>query len=95
MEFTGMLENSKARDLGQAIRDICNSTLTLLFTTALFIWGFMLNYKHAWRTDGGTAHFGAGALILAVISTVINFVQIVEEELEWLPGLLWAVVLWQ
>ncbi|KAG8963172.1 hypothetical protein FRC03_003319 [Tulasnella sp. 419] len=95
MEFAAMLSSDKARDLGQAIRDVCNSTLTLLFTLALFIWGFGLNRKQAWRTDGGTAVFGAGALSLAVISTVINFVQISEEELEWLPGLLWAVVLWQ
>lgn len=95
MEFASLLETDEAQDLGQSIQDICNSTLTLLFTAALFIWGFALNRKNAWRTDGGTAIFGAGALILAVISTVVNFVIITEEGLQWLPGLAWALILWQ
>lgn len=95
MEFAALLETPEAEDLGQSIRDICNSTLTLLFTAALFIWGFALNRKHAWRMDGGTAVFGAGALGLAIISTAVNFLQITEEGLEWLPGLTWALVEWQ
>ncbi|KAG8864496.1 hypothetical protein FRB96_004999 [Tulasnella sp. 330] len=95
MEFAALLQTSEAEDLGQSIRDICNSTLTLLFSAALFIWGFVINRKHAWRMDGGTAVFGAGALILALISTVVNFVQITEEGLLWLPGLTWALVQWQ
>ncbi|KAG8983237.1 hypothetical protein FRB90_006209, partial [Tulasnella sp. 427] len=55
MEFAALLETEEAQDLGASIRDICNSTLTLLFTTALFIWGTAINRKNAWRTDGGTA----------------------------------------
>lgn len=95
MEFSALLETNEAQDLGQSIRDICNSTLTLLFTASLFIWGFALNRKNAWRTDGGTAIFGAGALSLALISSAVNFVQITQEGLEWLPGLAWALILWQ
>ncbi|KAG8901771.1 hypothetical protein FRB99_005109 [Tulasnella sp. 403] len=95
MEFAALLDTKEAQDLGQSFRDVCNSTLTLLFTSALFIWGFFLNRKNAWRTDGGTAVFGAGALSLAFISTVVNFVQISEEGLIWLPGLSWALILWQ
>ncbi|KAG9014500.1 hypothetical protein FRB93_013625 [Tulasnella sp. JGI-2019a] len=95
MEFAALLETDEGEDLGQSIRDTCNSTLTLLFSAALFIWGFVINRKHAWRMDGGTAVFGAGALGLALISTVVNFVQITEEGLLWLPGLTWTLVQWQ
>ena len=95
MEFAALLETNEAEDLGQSIRDICNSTLTLLFSIALFIWGCVLNRKHAWRMDGGTAVFGVAALALALISTVVNFVLITEEGLLWLPDLAWALVEWQ
>ncbi|KIM40352.1 hypothetical protein M413DRAFT_446537 [Hebeloma cylindrosporum] len=49
-----------------------------------------------WRTDGGTAVFGCASLSLAVVSTALNFLYVhKEEEFVWLPGLMWAVVLWQ
>jgi len=55
-----------------------------------------VNRKQAWRTDGGTAAFGAAALTLAVVSTVLNFLYVRrEEEYVWLPSLMWAVILWQ
>lgn len=78
------------------VRNVCNATLSLLFTTALFIWGFFVNRRQAWRTDGGTAIFGFGALSLAVISTALNFLYVDRaEDYAWLPGLIWAVILWQ
>ncbi|KDQ20209.1 hypothetical protein BOTBODRAFT_27626 [Botryobasidium botryosum FD-172 SS1] len=95
MVFTSMNEVQQVRDLGDAIRNVCNSTLSLLFTAALLIWGVLVKRKQAWRTDGGTAVFGAGALTLAVMSTIVNFILIPEDGLIWLPSMLWAVVLWQ
>ncbi|KDR75626.1 hypothetical protein GALMADRAFT_23628, partial [Galerina marginata CBS 339.88] len=82
--------------IATAVRNVCNATLSLLFTLALFIWGLLVNRKQAWRTDGGTAVFGAAALSLAVVSTALNFLYVHKaEEFVWLPGLMWAVVLWQ
>lgn len=82
--------------VASAVRNVCNATLSLLFTVALLIWGLLVNRKQAWRTDGGTAAFGAGALILAVVSTALNFLFVnKEDDFVWLPGLMWAVVLWQ
>ncbi|KAK7057638.1 hypothetical protein R3P38DRAFT_3384953 [Favolaschia claudopus] len=79
-----------------AVRNVCNATLSLLFTTALLIWGLLVKRKDAWRTDGGTAAFGCGAVALALMSTALNFLYVPrEEEYTWLPGLMWAVVLWQ
>jgi hypothetical protein len=62
---------------------------------ALFIWGFLVNRKRAWRTDGGTGAFGAGAMSLAITSTAVNFVEVREDNLSWLQNLTWALVLWQ
>ncbi|KAJ7030005.1 hypothetical protein C8F04DRAFT_1115000 [Mycena alexandri] len=62
----------------------------------LIIWGFLVKREDAWRTDGGTAAFGCGAVALALVSTALNFLYVPrEEEYMWLPGLMWAVVLWQ
>jgi hypothetical protein len=82
--------------VASAIKNVCNATLSLLFTAALFIWGLLVNRRQAWRTDGGTAAFGAAALTLAIVSTALNFLYVPrEEEYVWLPSLMWAVVLWQ
>lgn len=80
-----------------AVKNVCNAALSLLFTAALFIWGLLVNRKQAWRTDGGTAAFGAAALTLAVASTALNLLYIPREEetILWMPSLMWAVVLWQ
>lgn len=78
------------------IRNVCNATLSLLFTASLFIWGLLVNRSQAWRTDGGTAVFGACALSLAIVSTALNFLYVPKnQEYVWLPGLIWAVILWQ
>lgn len=83
-------------DIIDASRNICNLTLSLLFTLSLLIWGFFVNRNSAWRTDGGTAAFGAGALFLALVSTGLNLLTVISSpRFEWLPPLLWSVVLWQ
>ncbi|KAI0691105.1 hypothetical protein BC835DRAFT_1407333 [Cytidiella melzeri] len=88
--------DGKLTSIADAIQNICNATLSLLFTASLFIWGFFVNRKQAWRTDGGTAAFGVGALSLAIASTTITFVYIPsKDQYDWLPGFTWAVILWQ
>ncbi|KAJ7593739.1 hypothetical protein C8J56DRAFT_420604 [Mycena floridula] len=88
--------NDHINSIASAVRNVCNATLSLLFTAALFIWGLLVNRPQAWRTDGGTAAFGAAALALALISTALNFLYVPkEDQYAWLPGLMWAVVLWQ
>lgn len=75
-----------------AVRNICNATLSFLFTSSLFLYAFLID----WRKDGGTAAFGIGALTLAVVSTALQVVYIpTEDQYAWLPGLMWAVVVWQ
>lgn len=82
--------------IATAVQNVCNATLSLLFTGSLFIWGFLVNRKSAWRTDGGTAAFGVGAMVLAVGSTTITFIYIPSKDhYDWMPGLMWSVILWQ
>ncbi|KAG8740048.1 hypothetical protein FRC10_004806 [Ceratobasidium sp. 414] len=96
MVFTSMNSDAEVRDLGDAVRNVCNSALSILFTVALLAWGFVIHRTPAWRTDGGTAAFGIGAIILAVLSTVSNFAQIfLNRRIHWLLSLTWAIVLWQ
>jgi hypothetical protein len=83
-------------DMGDAIRAVFSCTLLVIFSLALFIWGFFVNRGRAWRLDGGTAVFGSGALGLALVTTASSFVAVKEEELvDWLQHLIWAAVLWQ
>ncbi|GAA6036665.1 hypothetical protein JCM8097_001286 [Rhodosporidiobolus ruineniae] len=93
--FTSMSPHAAVNDLGDAIRNTANSALTLLYTFALFIWGLTLNRSRAWRTDGGTAAFGILALILGVLGTAVNFVEIKEDRMRWLPGVVTCILLWQ
>lgn len=79
-----------------SVRNVCNATLTILFSISLAIWGFIVNRKQAWRTDGGTAAFGVGAILLALASTAITIAYIPsQDQFEWIPGLTGAIVLWQ
>ncbi|KAK4057657.1 hypothetical protein OIO90_001305 [Microbotryomycetes sp. JL221] len=93
--FTSLAQHPAVVDLGDAIRTTANSSLTLLYTFALFIWGLTLNRKRAWRTDGGTAAFGILAMILGVMGTAVNFVEIREDRMRWLPGVVTCILLWQ
>lgn len=96
MQLLPIQGNADVTNIASAVRNVCNATLSLLFTVALFIWGLLINRKQAWRTDGGTAAFGAAALTLAIVSTALNFLYVPrEEEYVWLPSLMWAVILWQ
>jgi hypothetical protein len=96
MQLIPIQTNTSVNLVASAIRNVCNATLSLLFTAALFVWGLLVKREQAWRTDGGTAAFGAAALMLAVVSTALNFLYIPrEEEYVWLPSLMWAVILWQ
>src|SRR6266403_204651 len=79
-----------------SVRNVCNATLTILFSISLAIWGFVVNRKQAWRTDGGTAAFGVGAIILALASTAITIAYIPSrDQFDWIPGLTGVIVLWQ
>jgi hypothetical protein len=96
MQLLPVDQDDKVNSAASAVKNVCNATLSLLFTGSLFIWGFLVNRRQAWRMDGGTAAFGAAALVLALVSTALNFLYVPrEEEYVWLPGLMWAVVLWQ
>ncbi|GAA5916685.1 hypothetical protein JCM8208_003902 [Rhodotorula glutinis] len=93
--FTALSPSPAVNDLGDAIRNTANSSLTLLYTMALFIWGLTINRSRAWRAEGGTAGFGALALVLGVLGTAVNFVEIKEERMRWLPGVVTCILLWQ
>ncbi|KAJ4483576.1 hypothetical protein J3R30DRAFT_3449556 [Lentinula aciculospora] len=96
MQLIPIQANTNLIAIANNIRNVCNATLSLLFTASLFIWGLLVNRAQAWRTDGGTAVFGASALLLAMVSTALNFLYVPKnEEYVWLPGLIWAVILWQ
>lgn len=96
MQLLPINGSSNVNIFASAVRNVCNATLSLLFTIALFIWGLLVNRKQAWRTDGGTAAFGCAALALALVGTALNFLYVPrEDQYVWLPGLMWAIILWQ
>lgn len=94
--YCTLSNHSRVIDMGDAIRAVFSCTLLVIFSLALFIWGFFVNRARAWRLDGGTAVFGSGALGLALVTTASSFVAVKEEEaIDWLQHLIWAAVLWQ
>lgn len=96
MQLLPVICGNSVANIAADTRNVCNAALSLLFTSFLIIWGFFVNRRQAWRTDGGTAAFGAGAIILAFISTTLNFVYIPrQDQYAWMPKLMWAVTLWQ
>jgi hypothetical protein len=95
-QFAPLSENVDLISDMISVRNVCNATLTILFSISLAIWGFGLNRKQAWRTDGGTAAFGVGAIIFALASTAITISYIPSrDQFEWVPALTGAIVLWQ
>ncbi|KIY46047.1 hypothetical protein FISHEDRAFT_47905, partial [Fistulina hepatica ATCC 64428] len=96
MQLIPINSTDQVSSFASAVRNVCNATLSIIFTISLFLWGFLVNRKQAWRMDGGTAAFGCAALTLALISTALTILYVPrEEEYIWLPGLIWAVILWQ
>ena len=96
MQLLPIHSDARVVSWADAVQNVCNATLSLLFTLSLVIWGFFVKRDQAWRTDGGTAAFGAGAMILAFASTALTFVNIPgKQQYEWLPGLIWAIIMWQ
>ncbi|GAA5870213.1 hypothetical protein JCM16303_001928 [Sporobolomyces ruberrimus] len=95
LSFTTLSTKPAVNDLGDAIWNTANSSLTLLYTMALFIWGLTINRSRAWRAEGGTAIFGVMALTLGVLGTAVNFVEIKEDRMKWLPGVVTCILLWQ
>lgn len=96
MQLLPVFYGTSVIPLAEDTRNVCNAALSLLFTSALIIWGFLVNRQAAWRTDGGTAAFGAGAIVLALLSTTLNFIYIPsQDQYSWMPKLMWSVVMWQ
>ncbi|KAH0829103.1 hypothetical protein J3R83DRAFT_2569 [Lanmaoa asiatica] len=96
MQLLPVICGTSVASIAEDTRNVCNAALSLIFTCFLITWGFFVNRRQAWRTDGGTAAFGAGAIILAFISTSLNFVYIPrQDQYPWMPKLMWAVTLWQ
>ena len=96
MQIATIKLDGSAERFAEAVRNVCNASLSLIFLLALVLWGFFVNRKQAWRTDGGTAAFGGGALFLAVASCALTFVYIPSaEQYDWMPPLTGAVMLWQ
>ncbi|GAA6015213.1 hypothetical protein JCM11491_000506 [Sporobolomyces phaffii] len=95
LSFTTLSTKPAVNDLGDAVWNTANSSLTLLYTMALFIWGLTINRSRAWRSEGGTAVFGVMALTLGVLGTAVNFVEIKEDRMKWLPGVVTCILLWQ
>jgi len=96
MQLAPLHPSDRFNNMANAVRNVCNATLSLLFTISLLIWGFVVNRKQAWRTDGGTAAFGAGAILLALAYTALTISYIPSrDQFEWVSGLTGAVILWQ
>ncbi|OAV92971.1 hypothetical protein, variant [Puccinia triticina 1-1 BBBD Race 1] len=93
--FTHFLSDPNYQDLGDAIRNTATSTLSLLYTFGLLIWGYVVNRKRAWEFEGGTFGFGAMSISLALVGTAANFIEVREDRLKWLPWLVNTVLLWQ
>jgi len=97
MSFGNLAEDNdlKTLDLSDALINICDSSLALLYMAGLLIWGGLVNWRRAWRGDGSTAAFGAIAIIVAVFKTVISFVHIGYDRVYWMRDLSSIFTIWQ
>jgi hypothetical protein len=96
MQLAPLHPSDRFNNMANWVRNVCNATLSLLFTTSLLLWGFVVSRNQAWRTDGGTAAFGAGAILLALAYTALTISFIPSrDQFEWVSGLTGAVILWQ
>lgn len=93
--FTHFLQDPNLQDLGDAVRNTATSTLSLLYTFGLSIWGYAVNRKRAWEHEGGTFGFGVLSITLSLAGTAANFIEVKEDRLKWLPWLVNTVLLWQ
>ncbi|KAI3617074.1 hypothetical protein CBS9595_002983 [Malassezia furfur] len=82
-------------DIGVEIQDICECTLSLLYTAALVIWGTLINRQRAWRRDGATALFGTAAIVMALIKTLVSYIHMAYEDAYWILLVSWALTIWQ
>jgi hypothetical protein len=96
MQLAPLHPSDRFNYMASAVRNVCNATLSLLFTLSLAIWGLVVNRKQAWRTDGGTAAFGAGSILLALayVALTISYIPF-RDQFEWVSGITGAVILWQ
>ena len=85
----------KTIDLADALVNICDASLALLYTSGLLIWGGFVNWRRAWRTDGSTAAFGIAVLVVAVCKTVVSFVHIAYDRAYWIRLLSATFTNWQ
>ncbi|WFD21171.1 hypothetical protein MCAP1_003432 [Malassezia caprae] len=88
-------DDFKTLDLSDALINICDSSLALLYMAGLLIWGGLVNWRRAWRGDGSTAAFGAIAITVAVLKTVISFVHIGYDRVYWMRDLSSVFTIWQ
>lgn len=93
--YLAPIANIKVRDLGVSIMSICQSSLGLLYTTALVIWGVLVNRHRAWHVVGGSAWFGGLALVMASAYTVMSFVYIAYNRIWWINWVSWSLIVWQ
>ena len=88
-------DHVKVLDLSDAMMNICDSSLALLYMSGLLVWGGLVNWRRAWRADGSTAAFGVAALLVALCKTVVSFVHIGYDRVYWLRLMTATFTNWQ
>ncbi|WFD45221.1 hypothetical protein MPSI1_003899 [Malassezia psittaci] len=78
-----------------SVQDICESTLSLLYTFALIFWSTFVNRRNAWRTEGSAIVFGIATILVSVNKTVTSFVLIRFQRTYWILLISWALTIWQ